>query len=121
MALGWKTVGRLFMRAAPIFNAPVAAVLASPRLAGLANGTVAMLTYTGRRSGRTFSTPVAYRRAGDEIVINVNMPEVKTWWQNFLGEGAPLNLRIGEAEHSGHGIARRDDNGRVTVAVELDH
>ena len=47
-----------------------------------------MITYTGRRSGRTFTIPVAYRRRGDEIEIAANMPDAKTWWRNFLGDGA---------------------------------
>jgi hypothetical protein len=65
------------MRAATLFNAPVAALAASPRLSRLLrlNRSIAILSYTGRRSGRRFSTPVAYRRRGDEVTINVNMPE----------------------------------------------
>jgi NmrA-like family len=34
---------------------------------------IAMLTYTGRCSGRRFSIPVAYRSSGDDVVISVNM------------------------------------------------
>lgn len=107
------------MRAAPIFNAPVAAVLTSPRFGRLMNRNIAMLSYTGRRSGRTFTTPVAYRRTGDEVMISVNMPEAKTWWRNFLGDGGPLTLRLDETECSGHAVAERDENGRVTIAVRL--
>ena len=57
------------MRAAPLFNAPVAAVATSRRFGGLVNRNIAMLSYTGRRSGRRFNTPVAYRRTGDEITL----------------------------------------------------
>ncbi len=77
------------MRTAPLFNAPVAAVATSPRLSRLVNRNIAILSYTGRRSGRSISTPVAYRRTGDEVVIAVAMPDAKTWWRNFLGDGAP--------------------------------
>jgi hypothetical protein len=41
---------------------------------------VAVITYTGRRSGRTISTPVSYRRKGDDPQIPANMPDAKSWW-----------------------------------------
>lgn len=114
-----ETLGRLLIRAAPLFNAPVTALATSARFGGLLNRNIAMLSYSGRRSGRTFTIPVAYRRAGDEIVIGVNMPEAKTWWRNFLGAGAPLTLRVDGTERAGHAIAQRDENGGVTVTVRL--
>ena len=55
--------------AAPLLNAPVAALAASPRLGKMLRRNVTFITYTGRRSGRTFSIPVAFRRDGDEIAI----------------------------------------------------
>lgn len=118
-----ETLGRLLLRAAPFFNAPVAAIAVSPRFSGLVGRNIAVLSYTGRRTGRRFSIPVGYRRSGDEIVIDVGMADAKTWWRNFLGEGAPLTLRLGGADRPGHGVARRDDQGpragRVTVTVWL--
>jgi hypothetical protein len=114
-----ERLGRLLLRAAPFFNAPVAAMAASPRFGGLINGNIAMLTYTGRRTGRKFSIPVGYRRDGDEITVGVSMPEAKTWWRNFLGDGAPLVLRLDGIERAGHAVAHRDDKGNVSVAVRL--
>jgi hypothetical protein len=78
-----------------------------------------MLTYTGRRSGRTFSTPVGYRRTGDDVTIGVRMPDAKTWWRNFLGAGGPLSLHLDGTDRPGHAVARRDEKGRVTVSVKL--
>ena len=112
-------LGRLLMRAAPLFNAPVAAIAASPRFGAALRRSITTITYTGRRSGRTFSIPVAYRRRGDEIDIVPNMPDAKTWWRNFLGDGAPMSLTLDGIEHSGHAIAHRDESGRVTVRVRL--
>jgi hypothetical protein len=112
-------LGRLLMRAAPLFNAPVAAIAASPRFGAALRRSITTITYTGRRSGRTFSIPVAYRRRGDEIDIVPNMPDAKTWWRNFLGDGAPMSLTLDGIEQSGHAVAHRDDKGRVTVHVRL--
>jgi len=112
-------VTRLIMRAAPLFNAPVAALAASPRLGKTLRRNVTLITYTGRRSGRTISMPVAFRRDGDEIEIVANMPDAKTWWRNFLGEGAPMSLTLDGIERTGHAVAHRDETGRVTVRVRL--
>jgi F420H(2)-dependent quinone reductase len=110
---------RLIMRAAPFFNAPVAAIASSPRFGARLRRSVTLITYTGRRSGRTFSIPVAYRRRGDQIDIAANLPDAKTWWRNFVGDGAPISLTLDGAERAGHAVAHRDDKGRVTVRVRL--
>ena len=117
--VGPNKLGRLLMRAAPIFNAPIAALANSRRFGRLINRNITMLTYTGRRSGRTYSIPVAYRRSGGDILISVSMPEAKTWWRNFLNTGGPLTLRLDETERAGHAVAAQDEKGAVTVTVRL--
>lgn len=115
-----KDLARLALRAAPLLNTPVAAIATSPRFGVGLGRSVTVITYQGRRSGRTFTIPVAYRRNGDSIAIAANMPDAKTWWRNFLGDGAPMTLRLDGAECTGHAVAHRDDKGRVTVSVQLD-
>ena len=107
-----KTVDRV--------NTCVGALRASPRWCRLVRRHLTQVTYTGRRSGRTFSTPVGYRRTGDVVTIGVRLPDAKSWWRNFTGEGAPLTLELDDADRTGHAVARRDEKGRVTVTVHLD-
>ncbi|MEV4153764.1 nitroreductase/quinone reductase family protein [Nocardia salmonicida] len=107
----------LLRRGVGAFNAGVIALTNAPVIGKLLGKAFAQITYTGRRSGRTFSTPVNYRRSGDEYLIGVAMPDKKTWWRNFLDEGSPVTLRIDGVDHPGHATARRDDRGRVTVRV----
>jgi hypothetical protein len=79
------------------------------------------IRYVGRRSGKTIQTPVGYRRSADGVVINVMSPDKKTWWRNFLGEGAPITLlKLDGEDRTGHAIASRDEKGHVKVAVQLD-
>jgi hypothetical protein len=59
-------------------------------------------------------------RRGDEIFIGVNMSDAKTWWRNFLGDGGALTVKLDGRDRAGHAIARRDDQGRVTVMMRLD-
>ncbi|WP_030438775.1 hypothetical protein [Actinoplanes subtropicus] len=97
------------------FNACFASFESSPRW----RRHFTIITYTGRRSGRTFSTPVSYQRAGSTVTISVLMPDAKNWWRNFLG-GGPITLGLDGVQRTGHATSRRDDRGRVTVTVELD-
>lgn len=69
-----------------IGNKLVAAVLRSPAH-GLLSGSVALVRYTGRRTGRTIVTPVQYVTLGDDVVILSGRPDTKTWWRNFKREG----------------------------------
>lgn len=78
-----------------------------------------VITYTGRRSGRTFSLPVAYARRADELTISVELPDQKAWWRNFTGEGAELLVRLGGVDRPGWATAHRDADGKVTVTISL--
>ncbi|MCW0213745.1 MAG: hypothetical protein OJJ54_10325 [Pseudonocardia sp.] len=111
-------------------NARVAGLLGSARWGRFVGRQLVMVTYTGRRSGRTFTIPVGYRRRDDVVTIAVVMPDAKSWWRNFLGEGGPITLHLGgpdgegrdgrSGDRTGHAVARRDDEGGVVVTVRLD-
>lgn len=101
-------------------NVLVRPLVGSPRWGWLVGRWMTVITYTGRRSGRTFSLPVGYQRRGDEVTIPVELPEQKAWWRNFQGAGAPLTARLDGGQRTGHGTAHRSGAGRVTVVVRLD-
>ncbi|RIV37576.1 nitroreductase/quinone reductase family protein [Micromonospora radicis] len=100
-------------------NSTVMALRSSPGLGPLLSRNLTVITYAGRRSGRTFSTPVSFRRTGDTVTIRVAMPDAKNWWRNFLDEGGPITVQLDGVDRAGHAVARRDDRGRVTVTVRL--
>ena len=84
--------GLLFRRVASATNKVMLPVVRSGLGRRLFGGSMAVVTYTGRKSGREVTFPVNYRRAtsSDEIVIGVMAPDAKTWWRNFTGDGAPI-------------------------------
>lgn len=106
-------------RAVNATNGRVAALAASPRWGRLLGRKIVLITYTGRRSGRSFTTPVGYRRTRDGVTIGVQLPDAKNWWRNFLDEGGPLTLHLDGVDRAGHAVARRDGRGRVSVDVSL--
>jgi len=72
---------------------PLTKRLLDSRLAGPMAQQLLVLRYRGRKSGKTFSTPVGYVRDGERIVIVTN-PTYR-WWPNFVG-GAEADLRLPE-------------------------
>jgi hypothetical protein len=109
----------LVQRLAVVVNAAVRPFVESAAGAKLVGRWMTVITYTGRRSGRSFSIPVGYSGRGDDLTIPVELPDQKGWWRNFLGAGAPMSVRLGDADRAGHAVANRDASGRVTVAVRL--
>ncbi len=101
-------------------NSGVAKLIDAPLFGSVVRRNTVRISYVGRRSGKTFTTPVSYRRVGDEIVIRVMLPDAKNWWRNFLDGGGPITLQLNGADQTGHAVARRDEQGRVTVTVNLD-
>jgi F420H(2)-dependent quinone reductase len=108
---------RVFNRTA---NQAVRLLLRSP-LHSFVSRQLALITVTGRRSGREFTIPVSYHQDGSERVrINVGWPDQKLWWRNLRGEGARVRLSIRGANREGHAVARGDERTGVTVDVQLD-
>lgn len=106
--------------AAAALNTLVRPFVASSWGARLVGGTLTVVTYRGRRSGTVVSIPVGYVREGETVRIGVELPDRKSWWRNFTGDGHPLAIRLDGADRTGHAVAHRGDDGSVHVAVRLD-
>lgn len=109
-----------FARAAAAFNKVAVPMLRLPLIGPLLRRGIVVIAYTGRKSGQQFELPVFYRRRGDEVRIDVAMPDQKRWWQNFTGDGAPIVVRLPDGERRGHAVTRRNESGAVSVTVALD-
>jgi deazaflavin-dependent oxidoreductase (nitroreductase family) len=78
-------------------------LLRSP-LHGMLSGNTMVITYTGRKSGKTFSTPVNYVRDGDTL-WTVSFRR-RTWWRNL--HDSPVQLRIQGKDVTGVATAMTD-------------
>ncbi len=102
-------------------NAIAVGLLDVPVVGRFVRRGLVQIRYVGRKSGKTFQTPVNYRRSGEEIVIWVGLPDRKKWWRNFLDEGGPVTLiGLDGRDRTGHAVATRSDGGGVSVRVRLD-
>jgi hypothetical protein len=63
----------------------------------------AVLSWTGRKTGQRYSTPVSYVREGSTAWITTG----DRWWHNLAG-GAPVAIRLRGRWHEGHGVAVTD-------------
>jgi len=72
------------------WNDVTTAILRSP-LHGLMSGSTMLITVTGRKSGRTITTPVNYVWSGKRLLVTSLVK--RTWWRNLLG-GAPISVLL---------------------------
>jgi deazaflavin-dependent oxidoreductase (nitroreductase family) len=72
----------------PIVNRAMKLILRSP-LHGLVSKNFLLITFTGRKSGKSYTTPVSYSQEGDHVAIFTHA----AWWKNLRG-AAPVTLRI---------------------------
>ena len=102
-----------------IVNPALRTILRSPAHR-LASARVALITYTGRRSGREYTIPCFYRDKGDEVRIAVGWPDRKVWWRNLTGDGGRVRLLVQGQELRGHAIATRDAGRDALVRVRIE-
>jgi hypothetical protein len=81
-------VVRLSMR----LNGVIDLVLRS-RLHWLLSRGLALITVTGRRTGRRYTIPVGYLETPDGVVVLVGDAPAKTWWRNYQQPG-PIEMRL---------------------------
>jgi len=58
---------------------------------GMASDEIMLITVTGRKTGKTYTTPVNYVQDGN--VLSVVSHTHRTWWRNLRG-GASVTLRL---------------------------
>jgi deazaflavin-dependent oxidoreductase (nitroreductase family) len=101
-------------RLASFRDASLAALLRSP-LRRLVGSGIILITYRGRRSGRTHTTPVEYVRAGDRLLVLVAHPDTKEWWRN-VAEGAMVEVYVDGQAQAAAATVERDDEARDDLA-----
>ena len=105
-----------------LYNPVVRWLLRSP-LHRLLSGSTILLTYTGRRSGRRYATPVGYRRDGATLLaIGAGK---HTWWRNLRG-GASVTVRVGGHDYRGtatafEGAAAVTEGGLLTLLRQVPY
>ena len=95
----------------PSVNNVMRFVLRSP-LHGIVSKTILLITFSGRKSGKTYTTPVSYSQDGDQVYIFTHAD----WWKN-LRSGAPVVLRIRGREYQGVAEPVAEDKQAIAAGL----
>jgi deazaflavin-dependent oxidoreductase (nitroreductase family) len=99
-------------------NSLMKVLLHTPGLQWVFGRSVALITFQGRRTGRSYTTPVSYRRAGSSVTILSRASRV--WWRNLPDE-PDVELRMVGRTHTGvarAGIGEESDLGTLIAFLE---
>jgi len=96
----------------PIVNSAMKFVLRSP-VHGMVSKSILLITFTGRKSGKTYTTPVSYSQNDGQVTIFTHAD----WWKNLRSE-APVTLRLRGLEIQGLAEAVAEDKQAVAVGLE---
>ena len=75
----------------PALNAAMKLFLKTPLLQKAIGKQLALLSFTGRRSGKSYTIPVSYERDGKSILMLTR--KTRSWWRNFADLPA-VELRL---------------------------
>ena len=91
------------------YNPIITWLLHSP-LHGFVSKNMMLISYTGRKSGKSYTTPVNYLRMKDERgdFLATTSQKERVWWRNLRG-GAPVRVRIQGQERSASAEAIEDE------------
>ncbi len=95
----------------PIANTAMKFILRSP-FHGMVSKTILLITFTGRKSGKTYTTPVSYSQIGDQVSVFTHA----AWWKNLRG-GAPVTLHIRGQDLQGVAEAVAEDKQAVAAGL----
>lgn len=95
----------------PWLNKTMTFILRSP-LHGMVSKGILLISFTGRKSGKTYTTPVSYSQVGDEVCIFTHA----AWWKNLRG-GAPVTLRLQGRDVAGVADAVSQDKAAIAAGL----
>lgn len=96
-----------------VMNPLMKLLLRSPLRGPLGKGLL-LITFTGRKSGKRYTTPVAYQDRGDTLILFVD----GRWWRNLLG-GAPVTVLVDGQRWEGRAEANPDPDAVIAGMLEF--
>jgi len=98
------------------YNSIMAFVLRSP-LHGMLSKNTMLITYSGRKSGKAYTTPVNYIQVEDGLLVTSYRK--RTWWRNLRG-GASVTLSLqGKDRQATAEVYEDDENVTRYLAAYL--
>jgi deazaflavin-dependent oxidoreductase (nitroreductase family) len=95
----------------PYVNRAMKAILRSP-LHGMVSKSILLLTFSGRVSGKIYTTPVSYSQHDGQVYVFTHA----AWWKNLRG-AAPITMRIRGRELQGLAETVAEDKEAVAAGL----
>ncbi len=102
-----RRIVELFHRLNPL----LIAILKSP-LHSMVSRSLMMITFTGKKTGKQYATPVSYVREGDMVYCFAHSP-----WRRNLRGGARVSLRLRGRELKGMAEPISEDAGLIAEGL----
>lgn len=115
----WVTAGIDLGRMVHRVSNPLVTAVLQSRFHRLLSGSAAVLTITGRHSGRSYHVPVQYACAGQTVYVVPGGWEHKTWWRNLV-QPARIRLRLQGRDVTGIGQAFSGEQNPQMVTAGMD-
>lgn len=96
-------------------NSLMSWALTKPVLQTTVGQGVALLSFTGNKTGRPYTIPISYQRDGDTVYLVTK--KVRRWWHNFSSP-RPVRLRLAGRDYSGTAEARLDDEENLEFMMD---
>lgn len=100
----------------PFANAFVSILLRTPLLHRVISKGLLLLTFTGRKSGKRYTTPAGYYREGNTVMLLTKW--FRPWWRNFMGS-APVEVRVEGKVCQGIAKALTDETAVIPVLTKM--
>jgi deazaflavin-dependent oxidoreductase (nitroreductase family) len=95
-------------------NGFISFILRSP-LHVMFSKSILLITVTGRKTGKKYTTPVNYLHRGDELTI-ISL-HTRTWWRNLRG-GREVTIWLCGRKVTGKGQVIEDERGVAAALTE---
>jgi hypothetical protein len=88
----------------------------TPGIQAMVGQGVALLTFTGRKTGKTYTIPVSYHREDD--IVTVITKRARSWWRNFE---IPREVELRLAGRNYAGTAEATTGGEESLELMIDY
>lgn len=96
-----------------VINPLMKTLLRSP-LHGLVSGRLLLLTFTGRKTGKQYTTPVGYDQENHTLRLFTESP----WWKNLQGH-VPVTVRLRGTVRTGQAYAITETDEVAEVLLDI--
>jgi hypothetical protein len=90
-------------------------MLTTPGIQAMVGQGVALLTFTGRKTAKTYTIPVSYHR--EDNTVTVITKRARHWWRNFENTDA-VELRLAGRNYMGKAEAKTGEEDALQFMVD---